>query len=131
VLALIERAPLDPDRIEWAWDIAGRDAQRAREVRVLASCVPMLQRGQRKSFEAVMQEIFTDVLVRENFRRYSTVSVTFLARRLACSDRHMLDLLYEGELRAVPASLHRVGRNSSPAITWDSVKSFLERRRLQ
>lgn len=130
VLRYIELPPRHPERIDWAWDIAGADAQRQREVRVLASCVPIATRHERKPYETVLREIFCDVLVREHFRRFATVPATFLARRLACSDKHVLALIEDKELVAVERTLGRVGRNSTPAITWDSLKAFLLHRRM-
>src|SRR5215203_4862177 len=108
VLRDIKRGPLDPQRIEWAWDIS-RQVRRAREcgteIRVLAACVPKIQRGQHRSFEEVLDVVFADLLPKaRELRLPLTVSASILARRLACTHKHLLDLARDGALVEVPHS---------------------------
>src|SRR6187455_2700444 len=65
VLRDLKRGPLDPLRIEWAWDIAGarthsRDGGKL--IRVFAACVPTVERAKRHSFEEVLHATFGDLL---------------------------------------------------------------------
>ena len=128
--AIEELAPRDPMRIEWAWNIATAGA-RQRDIRVLASCVPIQTRHVRQPFAAVLDEIFCDVVVSRGLQQYMTLSATFLARRFACTDQHIINLRRDGLLESTPASRNRTGRNSSEAITWGSVVNFLQTRRME
>ncbi len=160
ILDDITRGPRDPHRIDWAWDIAGipqeqterteRDKKQIsvtsvtscsvrckREIRVLALCVQ--NRAARFSFEDVLYTIFPEQ--RTKLFRKPTLSATFLARRLACTAPHILNLIADGCLTAVSVQGStfnvqrstpgaRTGRNGSPAILWTSIRTFLESRRI-
>lgn len=130
VVDLIQLPPLDPERIEWAWNIAGKDAGK-QELRVLASCCPPANRAVRRDFDTVLAEIFTDVLHREQVRRFATIPSAFFAKRLACTRHHVTDLIADKELAALANTRGQRGRTSTPALTWPSVISFLQRRRIQ
>lgn len=153
ILDDIGRAPADPLRIDWAWDISGRGAgdrinrmnkissapnsvpnsvnsvnsvkAPKREIRVLALCVQ--NRTARFSFEDVLYTIFPEQ--RTKLFRKPTLTATFIARRFACTATHVLNLIADGELEFVP-NTKRAGRSGSPAIYWESVREFLEGRRI-
>jgi hypothetical protein len=134
VLRDIKRGPSDPQRIEWAWDISKarrRERETGTHIRVLAACVPTIQRAQHRSLEEVLNAVFGDLLPpAHELRRSVTIPAAVLSRRLACTHKQLLGLAHEGALTEVPHSRRR-GRTGSPAITWESIVQFLTERRFQ
>jgi hypothetical protein len=139
VLRDIKRGPMDPQRIEWAWDMAGARAHSrdgGKLIRVFAACVPTVERAKRHSLEEVLQAAFGDLLPLDEHaggkRRHCllTIPASTLARRLACATDHVLALAKTGSLAELPRT-RRIGRSGSPAITWESIVQFLTERRFQ
>ncbi len=124
ILDDLQRGPRDLLRIDWAWNIAGKDAI-SREVRVLALC--LTNRAARFGFEDALYSIFPEQ--RSKLFRKPTLAATFLARRLSCTAPHTLNLIADKLLLAVPKT-RRAGRNGSPAVLWSSVVKFFEERRI-
>lgn len=124
ILDDLTRGPLDPYRIDWAWDIAGKNAEK-REVRVLALCVQ--NRSARFSFDDVLYTIFPEQSTK--LFRKPTLNTRRLANRLGCTKTHVNNLIDDFLLDIVPGS-RGVGRNGSAAILWTSIRAFLEERRI-
>lgn len=116
-------ARIEEGSISHAWDIsAGGGARRA--ARVLVACLDRLE-GSR--LEEVTDEEAELLLVPEDLERVPGPRVAW---GLNCASGHVLNLVAAGELTIAAGSICRRGPGGSPAVTADSFRSFLRRRRI-
>jgi hypothetical protein len=124
VMALVELGS-----IEWAFNIA-RDGAKRREVRLLNVSVEHAQ-AVLTGGQPIAQPVDLDGVMALMFGPYKAW-LTSRAIRIAwnCGADHVIQLIEEGTLKRFPKSSYRAGRGGAAVVAWETVKEFLEDRRI-
>lgn len=119
----------DPRRIPWAWNIGGEGAEKVL-LRILTKGVVPEDRPVAAQF--TLDQVLLEIFPRAKGQHLPllTLPSSYIAWRLACTTHHVNDLVDEGLLTATEKSRGKKGRTSSPEVTWDSIRKFLEARKL-
>jgi len=120
VLAAAKRHALAP-----AFDI-GLGSRR--ELRILPSALDFYSRTKGARRRVTETELWDEVLRGHDGKPW--IAGERLRLTLNCGSGHLLNLLQEGELVQMPGTNYRRGPDGSARIPLDSVKDFLQRRRL-
>lgn len=126
----LDRLYVGANKIDWAWEIGtGRHRD---EVRVPSYYLVPEHRATDPGEAAVLAVVFRgcahiSAATGEADRQVSGVQ---FQRALTCSANLVADLIAAGELALYTRRQHTRGAGSSPALTWASVRSFLQRRKL-
>lgn len=122
ILALIDNGLL-----AWAWDI-GLGARS--EVRILAKCVRGFQASNSSCGLAAdsFEKTIGYILARDTKPFIEGVRLTDL---LNCHRHLIIDLIHEGDLKVLPGTSWRRGRDGTPAITRESIIQFFKQRRMK
>jgi hypothetical protein len=118
---------IDEGALLWAWDIAGKGAER-RALRVLTESVEDLVYSRKRPYTddesewlRVASLVFSDKPV---------IVTCDLARSLNCGRQFAMNLVHARQFRLVPRSSIRRGPNGSAQIVTASAKEWLRKRRM-
>jgi hypothetical protein len=126
----LDRLYVGANKIDFAWDIGtGRHRD---EVRIPSYYLVPEHRLQVLPEARILGLLFRgcahiSAATNEADRQVSGVQ---FQRALSCSTNLVMDLVAAGELALYTERRHRRGAGSSPALTWASVRTFLQRRKL-
>lgn len=113
---------IEAGKLEWAWNIAARDAQRA-ELRILALSVHDFQHG------LVRCLAWSDVIRLLYGQQREGIHASHFYRAWACSPNHFYALLDEGGMEPLKPRWRR-GVAGGASVTWESTVAFAKRCRV-
>lgn len=126
-------ADIEQGSFEWCFDIAAKKSIR-REVRLYPPCVEQrvmqLQNPKWRVRSFLFDEVLRALFPNRNPRKPWVTSSPDVRLAFVCSPDLITDLIDEKELRQVKGTDYRRGRNGAALIEWESVKAFLEGRKL-
>jgi hypothetical protein len=121
ILAMIEDGQL-----AYAWNIG---LGTAREIRIYPPCVEHYRRtGGSRQFNPAEPAVLAELLSRNGEKPFIKSSVLRLI--LNCGSTHLINLIEAKALRVVPNTTWGTGPNGAALVTIDSLKTFLQTRRL-
>lgn len=126
----LDRLYVGANKIDFAWDIGtGRHRD---EVRIPSVYLLPAHRAQTWTEEQILAGLFRgcahiSAATKEADRQVRGVQ---FQRALSCRTQLVTALIAAGELIPYTERRHTRGAGSSPAITWASVRTFLQRRKL-
>jgi hypothetical protein len=121
ILALIEEG-----QIPWAWNIALKSQNAAREIRIWPDCIAHYRNtGGQRPYRSAEPELNRILLDGKPFVNGSRLKLIF-----NCGATHIINLVDSKQLRVMPGTKYHRGPNGSPAIEAQSLLNFLNSRLL-
>lgn len=125
IISLIEEGFL-----AFGWNIALREKDAAREVRIFPDCMAWYSRSLGNgSYERTTDDVLAALLKQNGDKPFIRGSVLRLI--LNCSSTHLIRLVDAKLLSLLPDTDYGRGPSGTPMVTVASVRSFLKARRMQ